>query len=118
MNRRTRAPAPKTASEAVQLLVQRHRFLLSTDGPRNNVSHPCVAASAKSRAKLTLYYLALLHQVIKFKPPLCFSAADAKALVTALDDVLSIIEAAGGVGGEGCGSDDAASHSPALTSRL
>lgn len=83
-----------------------------------SATHALLQVPSQEQVQPNMHYFALLHQVIKFKPPLCFSAADAKALVTALDDVLSIIEAAGGVGGEGCGSDNAASHSPALNSRL
>jgi 4-aminobutyrate aminotransferase-like enzyme len=60
-NRETRTPAPGQASYIVERLRDRG-ILLSTDGPD--------------------------HNVIKIKPPMVFTAADADRLVEELDDVL------------------------------
>jgi 4-aminobutyrate aminotransferase-like enzyme len=56
-----RTPAPRHAAYVVERMRDRG-ILLSTDGPQ--------------------------HNVIKIKPPLPFSAADADRLVTTLDDIL------------------------------
>jgi 4-aminobutyrate aminotransferase-like enzyme/Ser/Thr protein kinase RdoA (MazF antagonist) len=61
-DRETRQPAPRHAALAVERMRQRG-ILLSTDGPD--------------------------HNVIKIKPPLVFSDADADHLVTTLDRVLA-----------------------------
>ena len=60
--RGTRAPAAEHAAHAVERM-KAHGILLSTDGP--------------------------LHNVIKIKPPLAFSAADAERLVATLGMVLA-----------------------------
>ena len=60
-NRETEAPAADAASEIVNRMKDLG-VLLSTDGP--------------------------LHNVIKIKPPLVFSRADADLLVTRMDTVL------------------------------
>jgi 4-aminobutyrate aminotransferase-like enzyme len=60
-DRDTLEPAAEAATAVVEQMKQRG-ILLSTDGP--------------------------LHNVIKIKPPLVFTAADADFLVAALDQVL------------------------------
>jgi 4-aminobutyrate aminotransferase-like enzyme/Ser/Thr protein kinase RdoA (MazF antagonist) len=62
LDRDTRSPAPLHASHAVERMRERG-ILLSTDGPD--------------------------HNVIKIKPPLVFSQADANRLLETLDSVLS-----------------------------
>ncbi len=64
-DRATLEPAAAEA-EAVVAALMAAGFLLSTDGP--------------------------LHNVLKFKPPMCFSMADARALVAALDRALGLVE--------------------------
>jgi 4-aminobutyrate aminotransferase-like enzyme/Ser/Thr protein kinase RdoA (MazF antagonist) len=61
LDRETLAPAPRLAADVVESMRDRG-ILLSTDGP--------------------------LHNVIKIKPPLVFSDADADRMVETLDDVL------------------------------
>jgi 4-aminobutyrate aminotransferase-like enzyme/Ser/Thr protein kinase RdoA (MazF antagonist) len=61
LDRDTRAPAPQHAAHLVERMRERG-ILLSTDGPR--------------------------HNVIKIKPPLVFSVADAEHLLALLGDVL------------------------------
>jgi 4-aminobutyrate aminotransferase-like enzyme/Ser/Thr protein kinase RdoA (MazF antagonist) len=61
-DRATLEPAAAAASYVINR-VRDHGILISTDGP--------------------------LHNVLKFKPPLCFSAADADRLLEVLDQVLA-----------------------------
>ena len=62
LNGETRTPAPRQASYIVNRL-RDHGILTGTDGPH--------------------------HNVLKLRPPLIFSEADAKLFVTALDAVLT-----------------------------
>ena len=61
-NRETLEPAEKEATHIVNELRIKHKILLSTDGP--------------------------FHNVLKFKPPLCFSIENAKYLLQSLEKVL------------------------------
>ncbi|PIK35997.1 hypothetical protein BSL78_27175 [Apostichopus japonicus] len=65
-DRETKEPATKEATEAITRCREKFNILLSTEGPHNNV--------------------------LKFKPPMCFSKDDAKYLVKCLSEVLSEIE--------------------------
>lgn len=62
VDRDTREPAPDAATYVINRM-REHGILLSTDGP--------------------------LHNVLKIKPPLCFSAADADRLLATLDRILN-----------------------------
>ncbi|PIK60728.1 putative ethanolamine-phosphate phospho-lyase-like [Apostichopus japonicus] len=65
-DRETKEPATEEATEAITRCREKFNILLSTEGPHNNV--------------------------LKFKPPMCFSKDDAKYLVKCLSEVLSEIE--------------------------
>jgi len=60
-DRETRAPATRQASHVVNRL-REEAILAGTDGPH--------------------------HNVIKLRPPLCFTAADARSFTSALDSIL------------------------------
>uniref|UniRef100_A0A8C5EMR8 5-phosphohydroxy-L-lysine phospho-lyase n=1 Tax=Gouania willdenowi TaxID=441366 RepID=A0A8C5EMR8_GOUWI len=65
-DRRTRAPATKTAAEVVKRLKEQDRICVSTDGPWENV--------------------------VKFKPPMCFSIQDADLVVRCIDRIITGIK--------------------------
>ncbi|CAG0885087.1 unnamed protein product [Cyprideis torosa] len=62
-DRYTKTPATNSAKIVVNLMRDRHKIILSRDGPYSNV--------------------------LKLKPPMCFSLEDAKTVLTCLDEVLS-----------------------------
>eukprot|EP00117_Sycon_ciliatum_P022717 scpid20388/ scgid19508/ Alanine--glyoxylate aminotransferase 2-like 1 len=64
-DRETREPATDIATELIHRM-KRERILVSQDGPANNV--------------------------IKLKPPMCFSSADAKLLLSNIDTMLGELE--------------------------
>ncbi|CAH2300790.1 ethanolamine-phosphate phospho-lyase [Pelobates cultripes] len=68
-DRQLRTPATAEAQHIIYKLKER-RILLSADGPHRNV--------------------------LKFKPPMCFTKEDAKTVVDAIDEFLTVLEAAAG----------------------
>ncbi|XP_036372286.1 ethanolamine-phosphate phospho-lyase [Megalops cyprinoides] len=69
-DRAKRTPATAEAQEVIYKLKEQH-ILLSADGPHRNV--------------------------LKFKPPMCFSEEDAKFAVDKIDEILTVIEKATGL---------------------